>query len=64
MTIVRKYREYEIDGERYFVEQYADKPHFVWLWRYGKCAARHGAFATVISGGLWSRPNLKRLKSL
>ena len=61
MTIVRRHREYEINGERYYVEQYADKPHFVWFWRYGKVVDKDRALVTAISSGLWSRPNLKRL---
>lgn len=35
MTIVKNHREYDINGQRYFVEKYADKPHFTWFWRYG-----------------------------
>ena len=62
MTIVRKHKEYEINGEKYFVEQYAEKPHFIFLWRYGKYGNYgHGATARIIKDGLLSRPNLKRL---
>lgn len=35
MTIVKNHREYKINNTTYFVERYADKPHFVWFWRYG-----------------------------
>lgn len=35
MTIVKDFKEYEIGGVHYFVEKYADKPDFVWFWRYG-----------------------------
>lgn len=62
MTIVKNSKDYEINGEKYFVEQYADKPHFLWFWRYGKYGNYgHGATARVIKDGLLSRPNLKRL---
>ena len=62
MTIVKNSKDYEINGEKYFVEQYADKPHFLWFWRYGKYGNYgHGANAKVIKDGLLSRPNLKRL---
>ena len=60
MTIVKNHREYEIDGKRYFVERYADKPHFVWLWRYGRVFIERG-YCSIISDCLRSRPNLKRL---
>lgn len=63
MTLVRKERDYEINGHRYFVEQYAEKPHFIWLWRYGKYGNYGlGSNARVISSGLRTRPNLKRLQ--
>lgn len=62
MTLVKNSKDYVFNGERYFVEQYADKPHFVWFWRYGKYGNYgHGANATIISDMLRSRPNLKRL---
>lgn len=62
MTIVKNSKDYEINGEKYFVEQYADKPHFLWFWRYGKYGNYgYGATAKVIKDGLRSRPNLKRL---
>lgn len=62
MTIVKRHKEYEINGEMYFVEMYADKPLFIWFWRYGKyCNYGHEANATIISDTLRSRPNLKRL---
>ena len=62
MTIVKNSKDYETNGEKYFVEKYADKPHFRWFWRYGKYGNYgHGATARVIKDGLLSRPNLKRL---
>ena len=62
MTIVKNHREYDINGQRYFVEKYADKPHFTWFWRYGYVVK----FGTVdicykLKDQLLSRPNLKRL---
>lgn len=62
MTIVKNSKDYEINGEKYFVEQYADKPHFLWFWRYGKYGNYgHGETAKVIKDGLRSRPNIRRL---
>jgi len=62
MTIVKNNNKYEFNGETYFVEQYADKPDFVWFWRYGKYGNYgHGANATILKDGLRSRPNLKKL---
>lgn len=58
MTIGYYYKEYEIDGEKYYVSQYAEKPYFVKLWEYGYI--RNG-ICYRISYGLRSRPNLKRL---
>lgn len=59
MTIVKHTKKYEFNGEKYFVEQYADKPDFVWFWRYGQIL--DGANARIIKDRLRSRPNLKRL---
>ena len=62
MTVVKNHKDYEINGERYFVEMYADKPDFVWFWRYGKYGNYgHGANARILSDMLRSRPNIKRL---
>ena len=62
MTIVKNHKDYEINGEKYFVEKYADKPHFLWFWRYGKYGNYgHGANAKILSDMLRSRPNIKRL---
>lgn len=58
MTLSKNHREYEINGETWFVEQYADKPHFVWFWRYGYILRGK---AYIQSDMLFSRPNLKRL---
>ena len=61
MTVVKNHKDYEINGERYFVEMYADKPDFVWFWRYGKYGNYGGANATILKDGLRSRPNLRKL---
>lgn len=62
MTIVKNHKDYVFNGEKYFVEQYADKPHFVWFWRYGKYGNyEYGATCKIISDMLRSRPNMKRL---
>ena len=61
MTIVKRHKTYSINGEMYFVEMYADKPNFVWFWRYGCYSDFERRFATVLKDGLRSRPNLKRL---
>lgn len=62
MTLVRKHREKIVNGETYFVEQYADKPHFVWFWRCG-WVEKEG-LAHITKDGLWTRPNLKRIFNL
>ena len=62
MTNVKNHREYEINGKRYYVERYADKPNCVWFWRYGGFVEINGhEYATIISYGLSTRPYLKRL---
>ncbi len=68
MTIGYFYKEYVINGTRYFVSQYADKPHFVKLWEYGYVYENYRignmvypVMCVSISRGLRSRPNLKRL---
>lgn len=61
MTVVKNYKEYEINGEHYFVEMYADKPDFVWFWRYGKFIDYERRYARILSDMLRSRPNIKRL---
>lgn len=58
MTIGYYYKEYEINGTKYYVSQYADKPYFVKLWEYGYVYTN---YLVHISRGLRSRPNLKRL---
>ena len=60
MTIVKQCKKYEINGTTYFVERYAEKPHFVWFWRYGYINKRDG-MGYIISDHLFSRPNIKRL---
>ena len=62
MTLTKNYKEYEINGETYFVERYADKPDFVWFWRYGCFVeTRWGRMAMTLSDMLLTRPNLKKL---
>lgn len=61
MTIVKNHKEHRVNGKVYFREMYADKPHFVWFWRYGVFTDYERRFATIIKDGLRSRPNLKRL---
>ncbi len=59
MTIVKNSKKYTINGTTYFVEQYAEKPHFVWFWRYG--FIDKSGMGRVTSDRLRTRPNLKRL---
>ena len=60
MTIGYYYKEYEINGTKYFVAQYAEKPYFTKLWEYGYVYPPP-CYNVTISRGLRSRPNLKRL---
>ena len=56
MTVGYKYEEFRTNsGLVMFIEQYAEKPHFVKFWRYG-----------VVGGSVWSdmlssKPNKKQL---
>lgn len=62
MTTVKNYREYEINGIRYFVKRYAQSPHFTWLWMYGYVVKFGTAdIGYKLKDGLRSRPNIKRL---
>lgn len=68
MTIEYYHKEYDIDGQRYYIAQYADKPHFVKLWEYGYVYENYrigksvfSKMCVAIKSGLRSRPNLKRL---
>ena len=62
MTIVKNRKDYEINGQKYFVEQYAEKPRFIWFWRYGYYRTYNGVEMAVIEKDLLrTRPNLKRL---
>ena len=58
MTIVKNYKAYIINGKKWFVEKYADKPEFVWFWRYGYVT---NGIAVVVRDQLFSRPRLNRL---
>ena len=62
MTIVKSHKEYEINGDRYFVENYSESHCAADLWRYGYIA-KWGAvdFYHKLKDGLQSRPNLKKL---
>ena len=57
------YKEYEINGTTYFVEQHFEKGAKVGLWRYGYlCTTPMGTnFGQIIKKDLLSRPNLKKL---
>ena len=60
MTITLNFHIYEgVDGKTYFVEKYIEKGNKVALWRYGYKG--YGDLWEVISGGLRSKPNLKKL---
>ena len=61
MTITKLHKEYENKEthEIFFVEMYANKPHFIWFWRYGYID-RNG-LAVTLKDMLFSKPNLKRL---
>lgn len=45
-------------GEKMFITQYAEKPHFVKLWMYGFV---YNGYRKAVSNGLLSKPNKKRL---
>lgn len=58
MTIVFKHEEFVTDsGQRMFIEQYAEKPHFVKFWRYGTA----GRYGRIHNDMLLSKPRKKRL---
>lgn len=59
MTTIKNSKEYNIDGKRYFVEQYQDKDMHVPLWRYGELYDDNRG--SVLRDGLRTRPNIKRL---
>jgi hypothetical protein len=61
MTVVKNHEEYRITGEVYFVERYADNPHFAWYWRYGVFTNYGKRYAIILKDGLRRKPNLKRL---
>lgn len=61
MTTILNHKEYVgKDGLKYFVEKYQDKHCRMPFWRYGTIDKETGV-ASVISFGLWTRPNLKKL---
>ena len=56
MTIEFKYEEFRTtSGSLMFIEQYAEKPHFVKFWRYGVVGG------AVLSDMLSHKPNKKNL---
>ena len=59
MTIIRKHKEYSFGEKTFYVEEYLEKFSQVWLWRYGQ--KLNDGKATILSEGLFSRPNLKQL---
>jgi len=60
--MVKNYREYVINGVKYFVAQYMEKYSNVWLWRYGYVVSTGTVqYGIRLSDGLRSRPNLKKL---
>ena len=62
MTLTKNHKEYEFYGVKYFVEKYAEKPHFTWLWRYGYIVKFGTAdIAYILKKDLLSRPNMKKL---
>lgn len=59
MTIVLTHKEYKgLDGRTWFVEKYQEKYNRFPFWRYGVII---DGTASIVSFGLWSRPNLKKL---
>ncbi len=62
MEYVIKHDEMEIQGTKYFREQYTETGFTTYLWRYGYYLKTGGKeYAYLISDMLRSRPNLKRL---
>lgn len=58
MTIVYKREEFTTaSGQRMYIEQYAEKPHFGKFWRYGEC----GYFGRTFADHLLHKPNKKRI---
>ncbi len=60
MTIVKNHKEYIRNGQKIFVERYAEKPNFVWFWRYGNINEQ--GLAVVEKDMLFSRPRISRLQ--
>jgi hypothetical protein len=63
MTRTLKYEEFVSNsGLMLFIEQYADKPHFAPLWRYGSKFEYNGkTYSQIYGRDLMSKPNKKRL---
>lgn len=63
-TTVLKTETFSVkSGQRMYIEQYGDKPHFTPVWRYGFIYERDGSevFDRPISDMLLARPNKQRL---
>lgn len=63
MTIGLKYEEFVTNsGLLCFIEQYADKPHFAPLWRYG-CKYKYNGttYCQIYGKDLLTKPNKKRI---
>lgn len=63
MTIGFYYEEFEAQsGQILFIEQYADKPHFVKFWRYGTISEYNGRkYSNIYGHTLLHKPRKKRL---
>lgn len=59
MTITYHEETHTINGREFFIEQYADKPHFVKYWRYGEII---NGIGYTHSEMLWTKPRLKTIK--
>ena len=64
MTIVKNHKNYKVGETTFFIERYANKPLFVWFWRYGYYSKNINGYTSVIilSERLRSRPKPKMLK--
>ena len=59
MTTIKQRKNYIVNGQRLFIEQYQDKEMRVPLWRYGGMYDEtHG---NILKDGLRSRPDIKRI---
>lgn len=56
MTATDNYKEICKGNETYFMERYAEKPNFVWFWRYGYICNGN---RVLLKDGLRTRPRIK-----